>query len=121
MFDINKAIMDESLIHDDPEGYMADLPEWSEGKAMELARLEGLELTSEHWKIIHFLRDRYRMHGPHGNAREILHEMEANFAHHGNKREFYQLFPGGPVTQGSRIAGLPLPAYSADKSFGSVH
>jgi hypothetical protein len=24
------------------------------------------------------------------------------------------------VNQGSRIAGLPLPAYSSDKSFGTV-
>ncbi|MYB34192.1 MAG: sulfite reductase, partial [Gammaproteobacteria bacterium] len=32
----------------------------------------------------------------------------------------YYLFPGGPVSQGSIVAGLEVPSGSVDKSFGSV-
>jgi len=31
------------------------------------------------------------------------------------------MFPGGPIRQGSMIAGLPKPADCDDLSFGSVH
>jgi tRNA 2-thiouridine synthesizing protein E len=32
----------------------------------------------------------------------------------------YTLFPGGPVTQGCKLAGIQPPAGSADAGFGSV-
>jgi tRNA 2-thiouridine synthesizing protein E len=35
-------------------------------------------------------------------------------------RHLYMLFPGGPVAQGCRVAGLPVPAGAVDRGFGSV-
>jgi tRNA 2-thiouridine synthesizing protein E len=88
--------------------------------AKRLAEAEKIFLTDEHWAIINFLRERYRGHGDAKNARELLGELEENFTDGQGRRGLYELFPGGPVSQASRIAGLPLPPYSSDPSFGSV-
>lgn len=119
MLDINKAA-DSHLSEHDPEGYMFDLPNWSPLLAQKQAAAEGLDLTDEHWEIIIYLRERYREHGRASSAREILRELEARFTDGHGRRSLYQLFPGGPVSQASRIAGLPLPPYASDASFGSV-
>jgi tRNA 2-thiouridine synthesizing protein E len=47
--------------------------------------------------------------------------MEHNYLAEGGRRYLYSLFPRGPVTQGCRLAGLPLPNGHSDPSFGSVH
>lgn len=121
MFDINKTILDEDVLQRDPEGYLSELPEWSEMKALATARAEGITLSDEHWQVLHFLRDHYRDNGPTCTAREIIRALEDRFGDEHGKRHLYQLFPGGPVVQGCRIAGLPTPAYGIDPSFGSVH
>jgi len=121
MLDINKMINDESAYLGDPEGYLADLPEWSDEIAMELATREGITLTDDHWKVVRYLRDYYRVHGPQGNAREALCCLEQEFGTEEGKKWLYLLFPGGPVRQGCKIAGLPELAHTVDSSFGSIH
>lgn len=113
--DINKYIAEE--IQD--QGNLADLPEWSEGRARELAADESIGLSDAHWEVVFFLRERFRERGQPRSAREIVGELEQKYGDKGGRRYLYGLFPGGPVTQGSRIAGLPLPPYATDPSFGS--
>ncbi len=117
MLDINKAL-DEA--HHDPEGNMFELAQWSPIVAQRQAAAEGLFLTDEHWEIIVYLRERYRNHGNAHSAREVLKDLEEKFSEGKGRRTLYELFPGGPVSQGSRLAGLPHPPYSSDPSFGSV-
>ena len=116
MLDINKATTARS----DPEGNMFGLAHWSPLFAKHQAETEGIFLNDEHWAIINYLRERYREHGDAKSAREILSELEEKFTDGHGRGILYQLFPGGPVSQASRIAGLPLPPYSSDPSFGSV-
>lgn len=99
---------------------LEELAPWSEAIARELAAQEGLELSPEHWEVICYLRDHYEECGLAPSGRSLLQCMQAEFAAFGGGKYLYRLFPGGPVSQGSRIAGLPLPAYSSDRSFGSV-
>lgn len=115
MLDINKA----TTIANDPEGNMFGLAPWSPLSAQQQAEAEGVFLTDEHWEIIMYLRERYRERGVATSAREIMQELQEKFSEHG-KRSLYELFPGGPVSQASRIGGVPLPPYSSDPSFGSV-
>lgn len=121
MPDIMKFIVDETAIEDDPEGYLMQLETWSEDLARERARAEDLELTPQHWEIIRFLREYYRMHGPAAHARNVMQALERRFADAGGRKRLYMLFPAGPVTQGSRLAGLPLPPGAVDRSFGTSH
>ncbi len=117
MLDINKALA--NLQHD-PSGNMFGLEPWSPLIAQRQAEVEGLFLTDEHWEIIIYLRERYRAQGNPQSARVVLKELEQKFSEGDGRRNLYELFPGGPVSQGSRLAGLPLPPYSSDPSFGSV-
>jgi tRNA 2-thiouridine synthesizing protein E len=120
MLDINNAIKNGPHSETDPEGNMFDLQHWSPLVAKLLAGKEDIMLSDKHWEIIIYLRERYRVHGMAHSARELLKELEEEFCDGRGRKELYELFPGGPVSQASRIAGLPLPPYSSDRSFGSV-
>jgi len=96
-----------------------DLQAWSTGEAQRMAEQEGIELSSAHWEVIHFLRDEYLRHGPHPYAREVADKLNEAFADLGGQKHLRRLFPNGPVTQGMRLAGLPLPPYHQDEGFGS--
>lgn len=121
MPDIMKFIVDEAAIESDPQGYLMQLEAWSEELARERARLDGLALTPAHWEVIRFLREYYRQHGPAEHARSVMQALERRFAGAGGRKQLYRLFPAGPVTQGSRLAGLPLPPGAVDRSFGTSH
>ena len=119
MLDINHIINEESLNHHDPDGNMFGLDHWSPKVAMQLARQEEIEeLTEAHWQIIYALRELYRKNGSAANARSVNHVLEQSFEAEGGLRFLYELFPKGPVSQGSRLAGIPAPPYSSDPSFG---
>lgn len=120
MLDINKAISDPRHYAIDPDGNMSDLPPWSPNFANQQAELEGLMLTDEHWEIIYYLRERYRRNGDSDGARDVLRDLESRFCDKRGCSHLYELFPHGPVSQASLLAGLPLPNHAHDTSFGSV-
>lgn len=121
MYDINKFIANPGLFKHDAEGFLAELPHWSPRVASQLAEEEGLLLTDAHWDVIYRLREKYRTMGPEWTAREVTRALEEDFATLGGRRHLYELFPGGPLAQGCKLAGLPLPQGTRDPSFGSVH
>jgi TusE/DsrC/DsvC family sulfur relay protein len=118
MLDINKATTHSAEY--DPEGNLFGLANWSPLFAQRQATAEGLYLTDEHFEIIIYLRERYRKYGGASSAREVLRELEEKFSPGEGRKHLYELFPLGPVSQASRLAGLPLPPHSSDPSFGSV-
>jgi len=54
------------------------------------------------------------------SIREPQDALEEAFHLEGGLRYLHRLCPGGPVAQGCRLAGLPVPPGAVDKSFGSV-
>jgi len=119
MLDINHIINDEAHGRFDPEGHMFDLDHWSPLIATKLAMKEGIgELTEAHWHVIYAIRNHYRENGRSASARKIMHMLEQDFVDEGGRRYLYELFPKGPVSQGSRLAGVPVPPYASDPSFG---
>ena len=86
----------------------------------EMAVKEGIDLTGEHMGVIECLRDYFLELGKAENGRDLEEMLDEIFNGHGGRKYLWRLFPGGPVTKGSRIAGLPVPPHSGDKGFGTV-
>lgn len=105
-------------IHDDEA--VTTFKEWTQQKAEEAAKSMSLSLTPEHWKVIDFLRLHFSNTGPFKHARELTEVLNERFMAEGGSRYLYELFPLGPVNQGCRIAGVPVPADAHSDSFGSV-
>ena len=95
-------------IETDANGYLVDLHEWNEDVAKLIAKDEGLELTQEHWDLVHFLRDAYvNENGHQPNDREINKFLGEKWGRKISSKEAYDLFPGKPSKQAGKIAGLP--------------
>jgi len=110
MSDIMKFIMEDKQLDMDANGYLLNLDDWSEEVAEALAREVNIELTNDHWEVIHFLRKHYNEFGTSPNARLLVKTFSKAFGEEkGNNKKLYQLFPDGPSRTGCRIAGLPLP------------
>ncbi len=92
----------------DSEGYLVDLADWSEDFVRAEAAYEGLELTSQHWEVIRFLRSHYEAHQVQANVREIIKHFRKIWGEEqGSNRYLHDIFPrGGPQKQGNRLAGL---------------
>jgi tRNA 2-thiouridine synthesizing protein E len=94
---------------------------WTRARAAEAARREGLELAEEHWEALRALQEYFDRHAAGAvNLRELHDALDERFHRQGGIRRLYSLFPGGPVAQGCRIAGLKAPAGATDRGFGSV-
>jgi len=94
---------------------------WTQEQATSQATADGLSAGSEHWDMVRALQEFYSKHDdPRINSRELHDALEERFHSQGGMKYLYDLFPGGPVTQGCRLAGLEPPGGSTDTGFGSV-
>jgi tRNA 2-thiouridine synthesizing protein E len=87
----------------DAEGYLTDMNQWNGEIAKEIA--SGLnigELSEKHWAVINWLREQVAA-GVELNIRKVGASGVVDI------KEFYQLFPGGPLKNASKIAGLHKP------------
>ncbi len=97
-------------------GNLLNLEDWNEGLADVLAQKENIKLTDEHWKVVNFLRKFYFKYGVTPMVKVLIKHMTEELGKDAANREhMYQLFPGGPARQGSRIAGLPSPQGCIDE------
>ena len=94
---------------------------WNRERSANLATREGFELTDQHWHVISYLREQYLEHGLPRFARTTARALNKQFAAQGGSKYLHNLFPGGPVTQGSRLANLRTPASATDISFGTSY
>jgi tRNA 2-thiouridine synthesizing protein E len=106
----NEKLLDvnDKQIRTDKEGYIINIAEWTEDFAIALAAEEGLELTDEHWDVIHYIRDYYLEHHFQVQVREMIKHFRKKWGkEHGNNRYLHDIFPkGGPQKQGNRCAGI---------------
>ncbi len=84
------------------EGYLTDFSQWDKDIAHEIAQQAGLDLTPRHWDVISYLQDQHK--------KEIALTIR-NVGKSGvvDIKEFYQLFPAGPLKTSTKIAGIPKP------------
>ena len=122
LYETEKNMIDTSQNNElEAKGYLLELESWSEDVARQYADEDGMELTPDHMAVLNYLRKYYDKNGRDYNARTLLNVMEYEFGQWEGRRRLYQLFPKGPVAQGCKYAGIPLPPNCNDLSFGSVH
>lgn len=95
--------------------------DWTPDLASERARAEHLDLGQAHWEVMRALQEYYARNRDGAIVLRALKDaLEEKFHHQGGMKFLYTLFPGGPVAQGCRLAGLKAPAGAVDAGFGSV-
>lgn len=97
-----------------------ELDNWSIETGRRIAASEGIELDDERLAVIQCLREHYLEHGPAEHGRELGDMLDARFSEAGGRAYLRRLFPEGPVTQGLKIAGLPVPGDTEDAGFGTA-
>jgi tRNA 2-thiouridine synthesizing protein E len=94
----------------DKEGFLRDLEDWAPAVAVQIAAMEGLELTAAHWEIIDLLRSYYAEFDSSPAMRPLVKYCALKLgADKGKSIYLMSLFPGSPARIGSKIAGLPKP------------
>lgn len=92
-------------------GWLKNCDDWNEEIAVEIAQSVNIELTDEHWNLIHIARDYYDNHHTCCPPRAFSRILKKNFGQENSGQKFiYQLFPSGGLVQCvNKIAGLPCP------------
>lgn len=116
--DINKLTQERVTDPDFPDAPL----DWTRNSAMQMAREEGLDLTEDHWETIRALQNYFAHHEDDTviNMRDLHDALDECFHQKGGLKFLYTIFPGGPIAQSCRIAGLKAPYIAADPHFGSV-
>lgn len=90
-------------IHVNEEGYLTDFSQWTKEVGDEIAKEEGIVMTPRHWEVINYLQEQHKQ------------EVALSIRRIGKSgvvdiKEFYALFPKGPLKTSTKIAGIPKPA-----------
>jgi TusE/DsrC/DsvC family sulfur relay protein len=88
----------------DEDGFLQDPGIWNDDVARDFMVSEGItELTDNHWKMIHYLRNYYLQYGIAPMIRKLCKETGFKLS------EVYEMFPSGPAKGACKLAGLPKP------------
>lgn len=88
----------------DKDGHLANLQDWNEDVARQIAASEGVpDLTEDHWKVINYMRKVFVEEGDAPSIRRLTNQSGVP------TKLLYSLFPKGPAKKAARIAGLPKP------------
>ena len=94
----------------DNEGFLRNLDDWNQDVAQELARLEDISLTSEHWEIISLARSYYHDYQVFPANRVLVKKMREILGEDkGSSIHLMMLFTGKPARVIAKVAGLPKP------------
>ena len=95
----------------DEEGFLVDPELWTEQAGHFIAESRGIgPLQEEHWRVVHFVRDRYLSYGAIPPMRRICRSSALS------KQDLKALF--GNCLEVWRIAGLPNPGEEAKAYMG---
>ena len=99
---MNTTVMNGQNIELNEEGYMINPAQWTKEWALQIAAEYEIELTEKHFEVLQWLRDK-QAEGLALNIRKVGKSGLVDI------KQFYALFPGGPLKVSSRIAGIPKP------------
>jgi len=85
------------------DGYLADATAWTPPLGEALAHLQGVTLTTDHWKLIDAARSDHADTGMSPNIHRLTQIAGVT------TKDVYALFPKAPGRTIAKIAGLPKP------------
>ncbi len=85
------------------EGYLTDFNQWDRNVAEEIAKENEVVMSDKHWKVVEYLQKEHQNQVPL-SIRKIGKSNVVDI------KEFYELFPNGPLKISTKIAGIPKPA-----------
>ena len=95
-------VMNNTKIDVNEEGYLKNMAQWTPELAKEIALAANITLTDRHFEVLNWLRAK-QTEGVALSIRKVGNSGIVDI------KEFYQLFPGGPLKISSKIAGIPKP------------
>ena len=118
---IKKPMYTSDMFYESISTRLKELNEqnWNQKVSVELAKNEGIALSDKHIEVILYLRSYYIEFGHPMFARTTAEALNRHFEDQGGSKYLYDLFSDGPVTQGSRLACIPVPDNACDTSFGT--
>lgn len=84
------------------EGYLLDFSQWNRAVGEQIAQAEGIVMTPRHWEVIEWLQEQVKA----DKALSIRGIKKSGVL---DIKEFYALFPNGPLKVSTKIAGVPKP------------
>lgn len=99
---MEKLFMNNTKVEVNEDGYLKNASQWTPDLANEMAREADIILTSKHFEVLNWLRAK-QAEGVALSIRKVGNSGIVDI------KEFYQLFPGGPLKISSKIAGIPKP------------
>ncbi|MEZ5002625.1 MAG: TusE/DsrC/DsvC family sulfur relay protein [Chitinophagales bacterium] len=99
-----EKIIAGTTVNVNEQGYLLDLNQWTKDIAQAIANEEEVgALTDRHWDVIKYLQDEFKKE-TRLSIRSIGKSGVVDI------KEFYALFPEGPLKKAAKIAGIPKPA-----------
>lgn len=102
---------DKESVARDSEGYVVDPNQWDEPLARAIAAETDLDLTGDHWRVLHFMRAYWSEHQVVPDVRHVVDFLveQHGFDRKTGKDHLFGLFPYGYMQQGCKIAGMQRP------------
>ena len=106
-------IKDKS-VETNEQGYLHNFNTWSEDVAYELARRDDIKLYIDHWELIWYFRDYYKINLTHPTMHMMVTTLGKKGGRHFHDQKTYEdhiygLFPTDPIHELCKLAGLPMP------------
>lgn len=92
----------QKVINTSEDGYLTDFSQWTKEVGSEIAKEQDICMTDKHWEVIDYIQNKYKNEEPL-SIRGIKKSGVIDI------KEFYSLFPGGPLKKSTMIAGIPKP------------
>lgn len=91
------------MVNVNDEGYLTDFTQWTKEVGEAIALENNITMTPRHWEVITYLQNEHK-----NNVALSIRKIGKSDVL--DIKEFYQLFPQGPLKTSTKIAGIPKPA-----------
>jgi tRNA 2-thiouridine synthesizing protein E len=107
---VNALMINGQALPLDKDGYLQELADWSDAAAEALAQAESIQLSAEHWEVLHLLRRFYDEFQLSPANRPLIKYVALHLGtDKGNSLHLNRLFNGAPAKLAAKLAGLPKP------------